>query len=314
MGLLGYREAENIINSNLCPLTKYWAKVGAKQNYENYHYRDILLGELESEGWNIIIRNRDESSKEKKKQLNKIWEERKEIKQSSIKEDNVEIVNAKDLNPSEAATLENKGNLREVEEKQLNKHQIKQRYGVSEVTEELVDADSKKLYSGLKLRFWLTDGRRYVEDNDRATLETMKQRNGGSFFIPDMNKKLNVTKIKLLELCKLDQFLKEGSEWSNKSPELIELQDFVFKHLARFNQILGCGIAITDSPITVIQKILKRINQRLPYLRNCRDGEKRLRIYGAGKSKLDVLSQHEERLFSKWLDQCKSKFDVPEVA
>ena len=141
----------------------------------------------------------------------------------------------------------------------------------------------------------------------------MKERNWGSFFISDINKKLNVTKINLLELFDLDRFLQEGSEWSNKSPELIKLQDFVFKHLARFNQVLGCGIAIADSPITVVQKILKRINQRLPYLRNCRDGEKRLRIYGAGKSKLDVLSQHEDKLFAKWLDQCKSKFDVPEA-
>ncbi len=295
-------------------MTKYWAKVGAKQNYENYHYREILLGELEAEGWNIIIRNRDESSKDKKKQLTQIWEERKEIKKSSIKEDNLETVNAKDLTPSEAATLQNKGNLREVEEKQLKKHQIKQRYGVEEVTEELVEADSKKLYPGLKLRFWLTDGRDYVERSDRDILEKMKQRNGGSFFIPDLNKKLNVTKINLLELCKLDRFLQEGSEWSNKSPELIKLQEFVFGDLARFNQVLGCGIAITDSPITVIQKILKQINQRLPYLRNLRDGEKRLRVYGAGKSKLDVLSQHEERLFSKWLEQCKVKFDVVEAA
>ena len=142
----------------------------------------------------------------------------------------------------------------------------------------------------------------------------MKERNQGSFFIPDVNKKLNVTKIKLLELCDLDKYLQEGSEWSNKSPELIKLQNFVFKDLARFNQVLGCGIAITDSPITVIQKILKQINQRLPYLRNCRDGEKRLRIYGAAKSKLDVLSQHEERLFGKWLEQCKAKFDVVEAA
>ncbi|MDJ0747698.1 MAG: hypothetical protein QNJ32_30790 [Xenococcaceae cyanobacterium MO_167.B27] len=295
-------------------MTKYWAKVGAKQNYENYHYREILLGELEGEGWNIIIRNRDESSKDKKKQLTQIWQECKGIKKSYIKEDNIQTVNAKDLTPSEAATLENKGNLREVEEKQLKKHQIKQRYGIEEVTEELVEADSKKLYPGLKLRFWLTDGRRYVEASDRLILEKMKEKNNGTFFIPDVNKKLNVTKIKLLELCKLDQFLQEGSEWSNKSPELIKLQNFVFKDLARFNQVLGCGIAITDSPITVIQKILKRINQRLPYLRNLRDGEKRLRIYGAAKSKLDVLSQHEDKLFAKWLDQCKSKFDVPEVA
>ena len=104
-----------------------------------------MLGELESEGWNIIIRNRDESSKDKKKQLTQIWEERKEIKKSSIKEDNLETANSKDLTPSEAANLENKGNLREVEEKQLKKHQIKQKYGVEEVTEELVEADSKKL-------------------------------------------------------------------------------------------------------------------------------------------------------------------------
>ena len=142
-------------------------------------------------------------------------------------------------------------------------------------------------------------------------LEKIRERNNGSFFIPDVNKKLNITKIKLLELCQLDQFLQEGSEWSNKSPELIKLQEFVFKDLARFNQVLGCGIAITHSTITVAQKILKQINQRLPYLRNCRDGDKRLRIYGSAKSKLDLLSQQEDKLFSKWLDQCKSKFDVP---
>ena len=77
--------------------------------------------------------------------------------------------------------------------------------------------------------------------------------------------------------------------------------------------MLGCVIAITDSPITVIQKILKQINQSLPYLRNSRDGEKRLRIYGSARSKLDVLSQQGNQLFSRWLEQCKSKFDVPEA-
>ncbi|MDJ0648142.1 MAG: hypothetical protein QNJ60_05490 [Xenococcaceae cyanobacterium MO_188.B19] len=84
--------------------------------------------------------------------------------------------------------------------------------------------------------------------------------------------------------------------------------------MARFNQILGCGIAINDSPITVVEKILKKINQRLPYLRNERDGDKRLRIYGAAKSKLDVLSDKEVTLFGRWLNQCKAKFDTPEVA
>ncbi len=41
--------------------------------------------------------------------------------------------------------------------------------------------------------------------------------------------------------------------------------------------------------------------------------DKRLRIYGSAKSKLDVLSDREEQLFSRWLDQCKAKFDVAEA-
>ena len=57
----------------------------------------------------------------------------------------------------------------------------------------------------------------------------MKEQNNGSFFIPDVNKKLNVTKIKLLELCNLDRFCKQGSEWNNKSPELIKLSDSLLK-------------------------------------------------------------------------------------
>jgi len=44
------------------------------------------------------------------------------------------------------------------------------------------------------------------------------------------------------------------------------------------------------------------------------DGDKRLRIYGAAKSKLDVLSDKEVTLFGRWLNQCKARFDTPEVA
>ena len=141
----------------------------------------------------------------------------------------------------------------------------------------------------------------------------MRSQNGGSFFIPDVNKVLKIDKVRLLEFCNIKQFLEPGKEWCNKSLELIKLSDLVFKHLRRFNQILGCGIAITDSPITVLQKILKKINQRLPYFRNERDGAKRLRIYGAARSKLDVLSDREDELFSRWLEQCKAKFDVAEA-
>ncbi len=142
----------------------------------------------------------------------------------------------------------------------------------------------------------------------------MKERNGGSLFIPDVNKITNIARVKLLEMCNLDRFLEEGKEWCNHSPELIELSTFVLKDLVRFNQVLRCGIAVTDSPITILQKILKQINQRLPYLRNERDGKKRLRIYGAAKSRFENLEQEEEQMLNRWLKQCQEKFDTPQVA
>ena len=113
---------------------------------------------------------------------------------------------------------------------------------------------------------------------------------------------------------KLDRFLEEGKEWCNPSPELLEVSALVFKDLVHFNQVLRCGIAIADSPITVVQKILKQINQRLPYLRNERDGKKRLRIYGAASSRFEGLEREEEQMLAKWLKQCQEKFDISEVA
>ncbi len=70
--LLGYKEAEKQIESNTCPGVKYWAKVGAQQNYECYHYREILRANLETERWNIIDHLRD-MVEEKKQEL---WKSR----------------------------------------------------------------------------------------------------------------------------------------------------------------------------------------------------------------------------------------------
>ena len=307
--LLGYPQAERLIESNVCPLTKYWARVGAQQNRDNYNYREILRTDLEEEGWNVLDRYPDDNDEE----LKIVWEERKEIRETSIQQETEALVNAEEITPEQAMKFEGKKDLTSSQERQLKKHQLKQTYGVEEVTPELVEADSKKLYPTMRLRFWLKDGRPYVEVADRDRLEKLKARSGGKLFIPDVNKITNIARVKLLETCNLDKFLEEGKEWSNHSPELIELSKFVFKDLIRFNQLLRCGIAITDSPITVVQKILKQINQRLPYLRNERDRDKRLRIYGAAKSKLDVLSDKETTLFGRWLEQCKAKFDVTEA-
>ncbi len=266
----------------------------------------LRLG-LEEEGWNVIDRFPGDEE-----ELEKVWEERKEIREASIAEETESLVKAEEITSEEAEKLESKKEITEVETQKLKKHQIKQTYGVETVTKELVEADAKNLQQTMRLRFWLKDGRKYVVRADRDRLEKLKERGGGNLFIPDVNKVTNITRVKLLEMCQLDRFL-EG-EWNNQSPELIEVSAIVFRDLVHFNQVLRCGIAVTDSPITILQKILKQINYRLPYLRNERDGKKRLRIYGAAESRFENLEQEETQMLAKWLKQCQEKFDSPEVA
>ena len=285
LSLLGFREAEQLIESNLCPLTTFWAKTGAEINYQNYHYREILIAHLESEGWNVIIREPALSNHK----LKKIWKQRKEIKADSQSAEDEAIASATEIGETEAKKLAKKRCLSANQDLQLNKYNIKQKYSVEEVNPELVKADRDKLYPALQLQFWLGLGREYLEEFERNRINKYKEQNSGRLFVPDLNQSTNILKIKVLELIKpyLDKLLDADTEWSNKSKNLLELKEFINRDLKRFNQVLKSGIAVDDSPITVAQKILKKIGLKLNYLRNVRDGEKRLRIYGAAISRYD---------------------------
>ena len=295
LGLLACKEAAKLLDASICPLTKYWAKVGANQNGNNYIYREKLITDLETEGWNLIHHYPGRSE-----DLSSIWEQRKAIKEESIQEDNKAISNAADLDKAIADGMKKKKNLTKKQQDQLYKFQIKEKYSVEEVLPKLIEADQKKYYPALKLRFWLTLGRPHLEAHDKEQIEKHQESNNGAIFIPDLNKSLTITKVKLLELLDLSRFLEPDLEWTNKSPELIELKDFVLKDLVRFNQILKKGIAATDSPITVLQKILSAIALKMPYLRNERDGRKRLRVYGSPVSKFN-LEKIEAAILQSWL-------------
>ena len=299
---LGVKEAENLINSSICSTTKYWSKVGAKLNWQSYHYRELLLLDLESEGWNITHHYPEDDPNP---DIEAVWEERKAIKQDSLRREDLAIAQAEEISHSKAQELKQRKNLTSNEQNSITKYSISQKYGV-EVSPELLAAHRKNFYSSLKLQFWLFHGREYLESSDRQSLIQQQESNGGKVFLPDLNRKLFVTKVKLLELLNLERFLQPGTEWHNKNEDAIALHDFVKRDLIRFNQVLGCGIAIGDSPIVVLQKILKRIGQRLPYLRNERDGKKRLRVYGFATSNFDKKTEKE--IIQSWLVNASQTF------
>lgn len=301
LSLLGCSAAENLLDSNVCPLTKFWARVGVERNRYSYQYRELLLLDIETEGWNIIHHWDD-----KDPLLEEVWQERKAIKEEAVVEEDRVILQSQDLTHAEAESLQQRKDLTRQEQYRLHKYQLAQKYFLSEINQKLIAADRKRFYSCLQLRFWLGIGRPFLERRDCVLWQDMFERNG-KVFLPDFNQQTYITPVKLLEMLDLQRFARPETQWSNKSPELIDLSNFVKKDLVRFNQILGCGVAIGDSPIVVLQKVQKKLGMRSPYLRNERDGKKRLRIYGAAESRFE-LDDLEKQISFSWLAYFTRKF------
>ena len=292
--------AQKALDSGIFPLNTYWAKCGAAQNRENYIYRDAFIEKAQRDGWEIEI-IAESTAKD-----SKAWQLRKQVREESKMEEYQSLTPVRLISEVEAKRIEKSGEKTERQNRELRKYTIASKYAVEEkdITPELVEADSLGLYPALRLRFWLSIGRGLLKQKDRKQIKAHKERNQGQIFAPDLNREVNIVKVKLLEDPKLNlkQFLKPGKEWSNKSLKLRRIKEYVIGYLVHFNQVLKCGIHKDDSPITVIQKILKKVGYKLEYLRNERDGKKkRLRVYGAAISKFSAVQHLEKSILQGWL-------------
>lgn len=312
VGSLDPESAEAMLKSTLIPLDKYWAKRVAAQNKEAYNYRESFIEKAQRDGWNLVVL--DCLNPDPSMGISSADYEKKEIIKMSLKEEYQGISEASELTDLSAKKINRSGNCTEIERYQLKKHEITQKYSLSDedIIPEVAEADYKGAYKGLRLRFWLLYAREYLTAKDSAEIKKHKQKNEGMVFAPDLNRKLDLTKIQILEKFKIDRFLMQDREWNNKDLELKRFAKQVKEYSKDINSVLRCGISMDDSPIVVAQKLLKTIGYKLTYLRNERDGKKkRLRIYGAAESKFSALHQHEDKIFARWLEAEKRRFAPP---
>lgn len=316
---LGINFAEYAEESPLMATDKFWARAIAKQNREAYRYFDACLEKAQKDGWQVTVVDSTpspEPTPEERaviREREQLWKEKNALAREVRQEEIDNTAEAVEISELEARRIEKSPERTEEEMYQLDKYKVAQRYGLQDkdITLEIVEADLKGAYKALKLRFWATVGRKYLEAKDRAEIAAHRQNNKGGVFAPDLNKKLDIDKVKLLESFKKDlrKFHKEGKEWSNKSKALIRFAEKVKQHRVDINSLLRCGIAGDDSPITVAQKLLKATGYKLQYLRHERDGKgKRLRIYGTAQSKFTALCQHEQQIMDNWLSKTERQF------
>jgi hypothetical protein len=289
-----------------------WAKFGARINWGNSHYRTEIIEGLKDEGHCIL-----EPMAIAADDVKAIGEALTQTRDDNYQEYCEQVCNADDLTPSEFETLDRKQAKTERERIQHRKGQLQQRYGhrenIPDFTSELVKADDKGLYGKLRLDYYLTVGRIFVDQNDRRSAQRQKDAGQGQVWIPDFNRTQWQSKVQCLEFLGIETLLQQR-EWSKDDPELVAIAAKCHQYANDIKTLLGITINEKMTPIQIAQTLLGLIGYCLPYLRqegNGRQGKsKRVRIYGSAISLYDPLLNSAHSPSNKESGMCDGRTDI----
>ncbi len=165
-----------------------------------------------------------------------------------------QVSQAERLSDRDYEQLSRRQNPTTTERLQLHKTEICRRYKVSDVSPELVKLDKKRVYTRMKLHYYLTLGRAYMKHKERLRLEKMLALGQGCLFSPDFNRNSISAKIWLYEFLNFLPLL-EKTQVHKDDPDLQRLET-VCKEIARdIKSILHVTIHPDDTPVVVYRKL-----------------------------------------------------------
>ncbi len=277
--------------------TDCWSKMAARTNIGMNRYSEAIYEGLEAEGYEILtVADNPEivikNAKDVKESLKTTSEE-------LLGKERQQIANSPDITSEENEKLKAKRTKTKKEQYIERKHLLQNIYGL-EVTPQLVAKDDKGWHPQLKLYYYLTAGRKFLEMEDVKSLDAQKKRCNGAVWMPDFNKNQLSTPVCVLNHLKLTQFLSERDRgWRAEDPELIELADFALKNRLKIKGALGVWIGDKDTPIAIANKLLKIIGYKLPCIKREQIGQLRVRVYGSAKP----IHEGYEEVFEQWLER-----------
>ncbi|MEM8804749.1 MAG: plasmid replication protein, CyRepA1 family [Cyanobacteria bacterium P01_G01_bin.38] len=253
-----------------------WSKLAARINTGMGAYRDCVLQGLSDEGHHVTQIEKFEDGDARAQLQTELKIERHDRLRTKA----VAVSIAPDLNPLEVEQMEN---ARTVENEQqalsLKKASLQRRYQLETVTPDLFILDEYGWHSKLRLHYYLTEGRDYLCDRDRARVNALLAASGdGTAWAPDIRRATLSVKIAALEHFKIPQLLTLG-EISNQTPEVIALHRAVQGHTSTIKQALGFRVNPKDTPVMVTRKFLDPIGFRLGKAHRVGPKGEQIRIY-----------------------------------
>ncbi|QLE59507.1 plasmid replication protein, CyRepA1 family [Nostoc sp. TCL26-01] len=225
---------------------------------------------------------------EKRQKGKEIKRQIKKIKQQNQLSAASNVANAQDINCVEYEQLSAKHSLTDAEREQIQKYNLRQRYGIP-VTPQLKLKDDQGYYSQLLIHYYLTHESEYFQVRDQQEWQQQLSWGNGKVFLPDL--KTYTLKVEAMRALGMLQFLEIGRKFTEYESELIWLKDVVFQHNKHIKRVLGIGFVRGKEKITAI-KILSRLLNLL--------GLKLKRVGEVYQIDPETLADGREQIFAVW--------------
>lgn len=240
---------------------KIWAKMAARINAGQINYRDAVLAGLQAEGHCI-----SEASSSPQPRL---MQEVQEIRDTHYGAECEAIATAQEMTQKEFEESKGKKAKTRSEAYRERKYQIEQRYQI-EVTPDLVEKDDDGWHPKLRLYYFMTMGRQFLQERDRQALEHIGQTSG--FWLPTVNRSQISAKVALMDALHIKQLLDPDAEFNggtkkqdyqNAHPLLFDLWEMAERHRWEIKNAIGVTISEGMSPIQVAQVLLGKLGIKL---------------------------------------------------
>ena len=278
-----------------------WAKMACRLNLGMVRYQHEIIRALLREGHHVKVGNylqvlASDEDADGTDQINEDLSETRDKQYAAFRE-----AVAKTPNPSDSRyeTLQKKRSLTDSEQLEKAKGSLSRKYTEKLVQPELIELDDKGEYQKARTHYYLTVGREFLPGRDKEVMEGMLESGDGELFLPDATRKLVGGKIKFLEFLEVPKLFAEDTEWTNSSPELINLSEKIRKFAKPIEDVLGIKVSEDATPVVCAQKILRQclgVAFSSPIKKGSRGNQ--IRYYQPIQ-----VSQLRQQLLDEWLKQ-----------
>ena len=276
-----------------------WAKRGCYINLTMQNYRMAIIEGLIAEGH--FITSPPEIDFEESKSTPLVESELKQVAQTKYREECSQIATAPKPTEKELIALIDKRAKTKKERWIERKGSLHKRYGDNVcITPELVAKDDEGWYRKILSHYYLTIGRPYLIERDLRQLRAIAKSNQNRLWLPDFNRSLLSTQLRLLETLIID-LLQPGVQYRGSDPNIQLIAELALANKRELKTFLCLTIVESDTPIKIVQKLLSILGLKLTYIGRFGSRTQRERVYS-----FEFPDDGREAIFQSWLQRDKA--------